>query len=239
MYIKELKSCSNWGCFPVKSLLLFTTWDKCESEYIDLHFAVKGEMEWGGAAEPPPMGSWIFHHCTFIRISSSIGLLVGTLDVVLDSSARVAPYRILYQAPDSLVYWTIACGKDMWIFILPGYCVTTKRASFLLSTVISRQINGSGWKPAVVIKFRHSRVSDSQTSNASMGGCVMHNDWMKPEMAMEPGQKHLLLPTFLLPKEFPNQQYPFLLLACSSPCPRLTPTALLKWWQHSWVMGSL
>uniref|UniRef100_A0A8C0IZ85 TBC1 domain family member 9 n=1 Tax=Chelonoidis abingdonii TaxID=106734 RepID=A0A8C0IZ85_CHEAB len=38
------------------------------------------------------------------------GLLVGTLDVVLDSSARVAPYRILYQAPDSLVYWTIACG---------------------------------------------------------------------------------------------------------------------------------
>uniref|UniRef100_A0A8C9NIZ6 TBC1 domain family member 9 n=1 Tax=Serinus canaria TaxID=9135 RepID=A0A8C9NIZ6_SERCA len=37
-------------------------------------------------------------------------LLVGTLDVVLDSSARVAPYRILYQAPDSLVYWTIACG---------------------------------------------------------------------------------------------------------------------------------
>ncbi|KAJ7404187.1 hypothetical protein BTVI_73470 [Pitangus sulphuratus] len=42
--------------------------------------------------------------------SSFGGLLVGTLDVVLDSSARVAPYRILYQAPDSLVYWTIACG---------------------------------------------------------------------------------------------------------------------------------
>ncbi|KAM4809386.1 TBC1 domain family member 9 [Rhinophrynus dorsalis] len=38
------------------------------------------------------------------------GLLVGTLDVVLDSSARVAPYRILYQTPDSLIYWTIACG---------------------------------------------------------------------------------------------------------------------------------
>ena len=44
-------------------------------------------------------------------ISPSSGLLVGTLDVVLDSSARVAPYRILYQTPDSLVYWTIACGK--------------------------------------------------------------------------------------------------------------------------------
>ncbi|KAM8938850.1 TBC1 domain family member 9 isoform 2-T2 [Pelodytes ibericus] len=38
------------------------------------------------------------------------GLLVGTLDVVLDSSARVAPYRILYQTPDSLICWTIACG---------------------------------------------------------------------------------------------------------------------------------
>lgn len=38
------------------------------------------------------------------------GLLVGTLDVVLDSSARMAPYRILYQTPDSLVYWIIAHG---------------------------------------------------------------------------------------------------------------------------------
>ncbi|XP_075470921.1 TBC1 domain family member 9 isoform X2 [Ascaphus truei] len=38
------------------------------------------------------------------------GLLVGTLDVVLDSSARAAPYRILYQTPDSQLYWTIACG---------------------------------------------------------------------------------------------------------------------------------
>ncbi|XP_053317053.1 TBC1 domain family member 9 [Spea bombifrons] len=38
------------------------------------------------------------------------GLLVGTLDVVLDSSARVAPYRILYQTPDTLIYWIIACG---------------------------------------------------------------------------------------------------------------------------------
>ncbi|XP_044046140.1 TBC1 domain family member 9 [Siniperca chuatsi] len=40
------------------------------------------------------------------------GLLVGTLDVVLDSSARMAPYRILYQTPDSLVYWTIAHGTS-------------------------------------------------------------------------------------------------------------------------------
>ncbi|XP_032079891.1 TBC1 domain family member 9 isoform X2 [Thamnophis elegans] len=43
-------------------------------------------------------------------LNSLRGLLVGTLDVMLDSSARVAPYRILYQAPDSMIYWTIACG---------------------------------------------------------------------------------------------------------------------------------
>ncbi|XP_054412626.1 TBC1 domain family member 9B isoform X3 [Pongo abelii] len=40
------------------------------------------------------------------------GLLVGTLDVVLDSSARVAPYRILHQTQDSQVYWTVACGSS-------------------------------------------------------------------------------------------------------------------------------
>ncbi|XP_047441036.1 TBC1 domain family member 9B isoform X2 [Mugil cephalus] len=40
------------------------------------------------------------------------GLLVGTLDVVLDSSARVAPYRILLQTGDSQIYWTVACGSS-------------------------------------------------------------------------------------------------------------------------------
>uniref|UniRef100_A0A3B3TIA1 TBC1 domain family member 9 n=1 Tax=Poecilia latipinna TaxID=48699 RepID=A0A3B3TIA1_9TELE len=40
------------------------------------------------------------------------GLLVGTLDVVLDSNARMAPYRILYQTPDSLGYWIIAHGTS-------------------------------------------------------------------------------------------------------------------------------
>ncbi|TNN86708.1 TBC1 domain family member 8B [Liparis tanakae] len=37
-------------------------------------------------------------------------LLVGTLDTVLDSTSRVAPYRILHHTPDSQVYWSIACG---------------------------------------------------------------------------------------------------------------------------------
>ncbi|XP_058505961.1 TBC1 domain family member 9B isoform X2 [Solea solea] len=40
------------------------------------------------------------------------GLLVGTLDVVLDSSARVAPYRILLQTSDSQIYWNVACGSS-------------------------------------------------------------------------------------------------------------------------------
>ncbi|KAL6073196.1 hypothetical protein STEG23_025579, partial [Scotinomys teguina] len=63
-----------------------------------------------------------------VEFMKSAGLLVGTLDVVLDSSARVAPYRILYQTPDSLVYWTIACGftapgyanKHRWSYGMPG-----------------------------------------------------------------------------------------------------------------------
>ncbi|KAM5196083.1 TBC1 domain family member 8B isoform 3-T3 [Hipposideros larvatus] len=39
------------------------------------------------------------------------GLLVGTLDSVLDSTAKVAPFRILHQTPDSQVYLSIACVK--------------------------------------------------------------------------------------------------------------------------------
>nr|XP_045002823.1 TBC1 domain family member 8 isoform X2 [Jaculus jaculus] len=38
------------------------------------------------------------------------GRLVGALDAVLDSSARVAPFRILLQVPGSQVYSPIACG---------------------------------------------------------------------------------------------------------------------------------
>ncbi|RXN29604.1 TBC1 domain family member 8B isoform X1 [Labeo rohita] len=39
------------------------------------------------------------------------GLLVGTLDTVLDSTAKVAPFRILHQTPDSQVYWNVACEE--------------------------------------------------------------------------------------------------------------------------------
>lgn len=42
------------------------------------------------------------------------GLLVGTLDTVLDSTSKVAPYRILHHTPDSQVYWSIACGMSLF-----------------------------------------------------------------------------------------------------------------------------
>ena len=67
-----------------------------------------------GVSTQLPLGIWR-RPLNFSSRFLSSGLLVGTLDVVLDSSARVAPYRILYQTPDSLVYWTIACGKcNIW-----------------------------------------------------------------------------------------------------------------------------
>uniref|UniRef100_A0A8C3G886 TBC1 domain family member 8B n=1 Tax=Cyclopterus lumpus TaxID=8103 RepID=A0A8C3G886_CYCLU len=45
-----------------------------------------------------------------INVLYVTGLLVGTLDTVLDSTSKVAPYRILHHTPDSQVYWSIACG---------------------------------------------------------------------------------------------------------------------------------
>lgn len=69
------------------------------------------EIQLEGRAHTDDLGFWHGNPDLF-PTSPSSGLLVGTLDVVLDSSARVAPYRILYQTPDSLVYWTIACGKS-------------------------------------------------------------------------------------------------------------------------------
>lgn len=39
------------------------------------------------------------------------GLLVGALDTVLDSNARVIPFRILLQVPGSQISWVIASGE--------------------------------------------------------------------------------------------------------------------------------
>ncbi|MEQ2249865.1 TBC1 domain member 8B, partial [Ilyodon furcidens] len=40
-------------------------------------------------------------------------LLVGALDTVLDSNARVTPFRILLQVPGSQVSWVIASGATI------------------------------------------------------------------------------------------------------------------------------
>lgn len=40
-----------------------------------------------------------------------LGLLVGALDTVLDSNARVTPFRILLQVPGSQMSWVIASGE--------------------------------------------------------------------------------------------------------------------------------
>ncbi|XP_010635428.1 TBC1 domain family member 8 [Fukomys damarensis] len=47
------------------------------------------------------------------RWRRAAGRLVGALDAVLDSSARVAPFRILLQVPGSQVYSPIACGATL------------------------------------------------------------------------------------------------------------------------------
>ncbi|XP_015278176.1 PREDICTED: TBC1 domain family member 8 [Gekko japonicus] len=45
----------------------------------------------------------------FMKLQQS--RLVGALDTVLDSNARVAPFRILLQVPGSPIYSAIACGE--------------------------------------------------------------------------------------------------------------------------------
>ncbi|KAB1253641.1 TBC1 domain family member 8B [Camelus dromedarius] len=63
-----------------------------------------GEEGGGGLTEES------FHLIDSLFIAT--GLLVGTLDSVLDSTAKVAPFRILHQTPDSQVYLSIACGAN-------------------------------------------------------------------------------------------------------------------------------
>ena len=64
---------------------------------------------------PPclPRGLLAVRPCahTCVVLLSLEGRLVGALDAVLDSNARVAPFRILLQVPGSQVYSPIACGE--------------------------------------------------------------------------------------------------------------------------------
>ncbi|KAG8522187.1 TBC1 domain family member 9 [Galemys pyrenaicus] len=83
----------------------------------------------GGGQRRACSGSWTSARRLTACAAPSPGLLVGTLDVVLDSSARVAPYRILYQTPDSLAYWTVACGECAGVWGLGETCGATEHWS--------------------------------------------------------------------------------------------------------------
>ncbi|XP_038617685.1 TBC1 domain family member 8 isoform X2 [Tachyglossus aculeatus] len=67
---------------------------------------------------------WVTHKCNCYFVlqrrrghgepaARFAGRLVGAIDAVLDSSARVAPFRILLQVPGSPVYSAIACGATL------------------------------------------------------------------------------------------------------------------------------
>lgn len=73
------------------------------------------------------------------------GRLVGALDAVLDSNARVAPFRILLQVPGSQVYSAIACGEllsgsEVYWAIAIGESHTKKPELSMLSTCMSKKL---------------------------------------------------------------------------------------------------
>uniref|UniRef100_A0A8C9KUR2 TBC1 domain family member 8 n=1 Tax=Serinus canaria TaxID=9135 RepID=A0A8C9KUR2_SERCA len=61
-------------------------------------------------ASRPESASNALSFVTQVRRQLGLCRLVGALDAVLDSNARVAPFRILLQVPGSQVYSAIACG---------------------------------------------------------------------------------------------------------------------------------
>ncbi|KAJ7425298.1 hypothetical protein WISP_24241 [Willisornis vidua] len=79
------------------------------------------------------------------------GRLVGALDAVLDSNARVAPFRILLQVPGSQVYSAIACGEllngsEVYWAVAIGESQTENPKPILsmVSVCMSRKLKPSG-----------------------------------------------------------------------------------------------
>uniref|UniRef100_A0A8C9WIU2 TBC1 domain family member 9 n=1 Tax=Scleropages formosus TaxID=113540 RepID=A0A8C9WIU2_SCLFO len=93
------------------------------------------------------------------------GLLIGTLDAVLASGARVAPYRILYQSPDSLTCWTVAHGAS--------YGEITKHWEWLehnLLETLSTFENGRDMNTFVRVKIQGVLAESSQNCGVREDG---------------------------------------------------------------------
>lgn len=61
---------------------------------------------------------------------------MGALDTVLDSNARVTPFRILLQVPGSQTSWVIASGKLQ----LPSYWLDGSHAAVDRFVVVCQEL---------------------------------------------------------------------------------------------------
>lgn len=96
-FLLKLMPCCNFHMTSLLSLVMNLTTYYCEFAQSKILLRTKSLVNW-------------------IILLYVAGLLVGTLDTVLDSTSKVAPYRILHHTPDSQIYWSIACG--MFFFYL-------------------------------------------------------------------------------------------------------------------------
>lgn len=122
-----------------------------------------------------------FHTAEFPLITDclcfaiSAGLLVGALDNVLDSTARVTPFRILLQVPGSQVSWIIASGElNPCAFFL--FCFHLCACCDLQPWEIPAYSVALPWLiwPAGDVKFSHSLLS----SGAAIEEVNKHWDWL-------------------------------------------------------------
>ncbi|TKC34454.1 hypothetical protein EI555_005995, partial [Monodon monoceros] len=93
-----------------------------------------------------------------------MGRLVGALDAVLDSNARVAPFRILLQVPGSQVYSPIACGE-----LLSGSDVYWAVATVPIRTI-------------VLVRMFSILTPNPQVQGATLEEINQHWDWLEQNL---------------------------------------------------------